>query len=87
MMDLKGKIILLLMISIMAFLTLDLRRQNLELNKEIDLVKKNLEDINEYYLKKNLRLNLYDNFDIKKYDQLSIENFRNFNENLFNLNH
>lgn len=85
MMDLKAKVLLLIMVTMMSYITLDLQRKNIQLNKEIDLLKENVQTINDYYLKKSVRSNFYSSVDLN-YEQLSIKNFRQLNENLFNLN-
>lgn len=73
------------MVTMMSYITLDLQRKNIQLNKEIDLLKENVQTINDYYLKKSVRSNFYSSVDLN-YEQLSIKNFRQLNENLFNLN-
>lgn len=85
MMDLKAKVLLLIMIAMMSFITFDLRRQNLNLKNKVEVMDNQIKEFNHYF-QKSIQIEKEMNILRDKYKEFSLENFRNLNEDLFTLN-
>ena len=85
-MDLKAKVLLLMIIAMMSFITFDLRKQNLDLKNKVEVMDNQIKEFNNYF-QKSIQIEKEMSILRDQYKEFSLENFRNLNEDLFTFNH